>query len=497
METTKKEAAGVNGSNQESYTSNQDKVTKTAVINPSFEKDNLLKNGLSLDTIGKHLNSIAFDREFPVDALPKIVQRIIHETNECLSFPKDFIAASLLHAASTAIGNTHLSNWKWNESGCLFLVLVGNPGTIKTHPINFAYSPIADKDKDYYRNYKEDIKDYDAANLVFMKNKKDGGDSPPTKPILKKHIVVDCTIEALVHVLQNNQRGICSHNDELAGWVNNMNRYSNGSEVQQWLSIWSGQAIVVDRRSAPSIRIERPFVNVIGTIQPAVIQDFAKDNKSKNGFMDRILFVKPEGLKRQGWNKKELDNTVKAEWFRIIQRLLKLDFTVDQDGGAMSVLLSYTPEADSVLREWQEGNIKEDEDYSNESRDGISAKIETYIFRFSLILQLLKWACEEGDKTKIDADTVRSAIRIAKYFKQTALEVVDHIENINPIDRLPEPKKSIYKSLNDEFTTEQGLSVISTSAVGYGISERAFKHWLNDKTLFKKIKHGSYQKVNA
>jgi hypothetical protein len=471
-----------------SFENNDVKDTKTIPLKPDFDIDKLSLNGL-----GEHLKELSKFSDFPVDALPEQLQSIVRETNECLNFPIDFIAASLLSAASTAIGNTYHLKWKWTEHAALFMVLVGNPGTNKTHPPNFAYAPLVEKDKEYYKQYKEKDKEFEVLNSAFLKSKSNDLEAP-IKPTLKKHIVSDCTIEALANVHQNNTRGICSHNDEAAGWINNMGRYNNGSDLQQWLQMWSGQPIVIDRKMSKPVRIERPFVNVIGTIQPAVIEEMAKDNKNKNGFTDRLLFVNPKGLRRSGWANKELDPSTKESWFRIINRLLSLEFSYDEAGNEISNNVWYTKEAEQVLREWQEENINEDAEYGSEIRDGISAKIETYTLRFSLILQLLKWACDEADKRPIEASTVKDAIRIAKYFKRTALEIAEYINGKSSLEKLPEIKRNIYKLLPAEFTTEQGLAV----AMEYSMPERTFKHWLSsDRSLFGHKKHGEYKKLIA
>lgn len=466
------------------------KVTEIQEIKPVFGDEIL-----SLNSLAKHIKEISNSNEFPVDALPAPVREIVFATNEALNFPIDFISASLLHAASTAIGNTHLSKWKWKESCCLYMAIVGNPGTIKTHNLSFANAPIVERDRKYYSEYEQENERYKIENAAYAKDKKNL-DAPPKKPELKKHVVSDCTIEALAKVLLNNPRGICSHNDELAGWVADMNKYSGGNgDIQKWLSIWSSQPIVVDRSSAPSIRIERPFVNVIGTIQPAVIDELAKDNKSRNGFLDRILFVKPKGLRRQGWNTNELDRSIVSSWFLIMAKLLDLDFAKDQDGKDIPNCLWFTKDAQETLLKWQQSNINEDSEFSSEIRDSISAKVEIYVLRFSLIIQLLKYACGEAVKDRIEKSSVESAIQIARYFKATALEITDYINSKSPIDRLPDNKQTIYRQLTKDFATTHIKAANESLTEGNKLSERALEYWLNDKTLFKKIKHGHYQKI--
>ena len=78
-------------------------------------------------------------------------------------------------------------------------------------------------------------------------------------------------------------------------WFKNFNRYNKGSEEQFWLSVWSGKAIRINRKTTEPTYITKPFISVIGTIQPGVLNDLA-DNRTENGFLDRLLFVAPENL---------------------------------------------------------------------------------------------------------------------------------------------------------------------------------------------------------
>jgi hypothetical protein len=292
----------------------------------------------------------------------------------------------------------------------------------------------------------------------------------------------------LIH--KNNSRGITSVNDEVLAWFNNMNRYSSGSDVQQWLSMWSGKAIVVDRKSSPPIRIESPFVNVIGTIQPAALQEIAKGNKAKTGFTDRLLFVYPKGLKRKAWSNKELDYATKVKWSEIITKLLSLEF-INVNGSLKPNKLTYTTEATELILEWQTNMVEEDAEYASDIRNGVSAKIETYLFRFCIVIQLLHWVCNEGDKNHITKDSVQKAILLAKYFKQTGVEVAESLNSFDPTDSLPELKKLIYNNLPASFTTGEARAV----ADQFDMPERTLKHWLKDKIYFKHLKHGRYERL--
>ena len=271
------------------------------------------------------VKSKAGQNPFPVDVFPKAVQEIITATNESLNFPIDFIGASMLYAVSVSIGNTYKVEVKkgWQEGVVLYLAIVGRAGTNKSHPFSFALKPIEVEDRINYQHYQRDLKEFEALNALTKAEKKEQGIEEIVKPILKQYLVTDFTPEALTEVHKFNKRGIGVYADELASWFNNFNRYNKGSEEQFWLSNWSGKPIRINRKTSEPTYIPLPFIPVAGTIQPSVLNQLA-DNRTENGFLDRLLFVAPENLKKECWNEKELSTSIFDNWENIISNLLKL-----------------------------------------------------------------------------------------------------------------------------------------------------------------------------
>ena len=60
---------------------------------------------------------------------------------------------------------------------------------------------------------------------------------------------------------------------------------------------------------------------------------------------------------------------------------------------------------------------------TNDALVGIYCKLEIYIIRFCLIIQLARWTCGECDKHTIDLESVNRAILLAEYFRTTAVKV--------------------------------------------------------------------------
>jgi len=461
------------------------KITK---ITPSFN-GSFIKN----DPLNARLQELApAPKNFPIQVFPQAVRDIITAWHHGIGYPLDFGCAGVLSAVSAAIGNSckGMFNGAYEVLTILYVVLVANPGINKSQSLGTAYKPLDNIDAKLYEEYISAMKFYEEQKAAFAREK---STEQPKKPILRKTIVRDCTLEAATQVLSFNRRGIVSYSDEMAGFFKNMNRYTKGSDQEAWLQFWSGVRLTVDRIGKEPVSIPDPWVSLVGTIQPAVLDEIAKDNRSQNGFTDRILFVYPKGLERSLWPKMKFDPTFNQRWGKIIKRLTEIDFNVDRGGAQVSNYLLFSARAEEILMQWQEKNKYEDEQYSSTIIDGISAKMEIYVLRFALILQLLRWACGETDnKSEIDAVSAQNAILLAEYFKGQALDISQYINNKSPVSRLGEHKERIYMELPAQFNTGEGQSL----AESHGMSSRAFDYWLKDQDLFKKIKHGVYEKVH-
>ena len=104
---------------------------------------------------------------FPLNVFPPALRQFIIEANKACNYPKSYMGASLLFALSTAIGNTCTLRVKRNrvERCILYLHLIGEPGSAKSHPLRFALQPIMDRDiksrKEYQKQYEQYLKEVD------------------------------------------------------------------------------------------------------------------------------------------------------------------------------------------------------------------------------------------------------------------------------------------------------------------------------------------------
>lgn len=455
-------------------------------LNPNFEK-------LTPESILNHVqeqkqNLNKEQNPFPVDVFPLLVQKIIKATNESLNYPIDFAGAAMMYAVSVAIGNTHKVRIMqgYEQNAVLYLALVGKAGTNKTHPIVWALKPINQKDKIKFEEYLELFRKYEEFNRLPPKEKKQQDKKEfPKKPKWEQLLVSDFTPESLTEIMNFNKRGIGVYADELAAWFNNFNRYNKGSEEQFWLSVWSGTTIRINRKTTDPILIGNPFVSVIGTVQPAILEQLAL-NRTENGFIDRLLFVLPDKLQKEYWSEKELDPVIETEWFTILDNLLNLK------AGNNPEVLEFSPEARAEMFEFNRKLTDLCNQTENDSIRGIYAKIEQYALRFSLLLEMLRFACSESDKREISLQSVQGAVKLVEYFQNSAINVYKLLNERNAFDKLPADKQKLYDALPDVFSTGEGVQISLKLEV---LKARAFKEWIKDKNLFKYLERGKYEKL--
>jgi len=444
------------------------------------------------NSINEEEKNIVYRNPFPVEVFPNAIQEIISATNESLNFPIDFIGSSILCAASISIGNTYRGEIKsgWEEPTVLYLALVGQPGTNKSHPVSFALKPIDQWDNQSFIKYRKEKMNYDTISSLSKKEREEQGIYElPKVPKLKQILVADFTQEALAEVHKINLRGIGVYADELASWFKNFNRYNKGSEEQFWLSAWSGKPLKVNRKTSEPINISLPYISVIGTIQPGVLNQMA-DNRIENGFIDRILFVVPDDLKKEYWSDAELNPEINEKWQSIIIKLLNLPISHNNTNSFQPRVLRFTSDARQLIFEWQRELTDESNKSGNEILRGINAKIEMYAIRLSLILQLLRYACDDAKNEAIEIEAVQGAIKLAKYFKKSATKVHSIVSSTSPLDKLPTGNQAIYEALPEIFTTSEGVKI----AESMEMSERTFKRFLKNRELFENVLTGKYEK---
>ena len=86
---------------------------------------------------------------------------------------------------------------------------------------------------------------------------------------MRRILVSDTTVESLADVVSGNTKGVILWRDELAAWLCNMGRYSNGSDRPHFLEAWAAASVTINRKSRSGpLNLTRFPVSIIGTVQP-------------------------------------------------------------------------------------------------------------------------------------------------------------------------------------------------------------------------------------
>ncbi len=419
---------------------------------------------------------------FPVEVFPAKIQDYIRECEEVLQFDPDFTAAVVLAAVSGAMGNCiHIDiNGNYSEPGMLWLLFIGDPATKKTPVSMEVLGPFVDRENCYYDDYLSATKEYE-------RNKAgEGGDAETmAKPTRKRCSVDNYTFESLVQTLEENPRGVIQDVDEALAYYENLNRYNKGNDQAAYNGIWSQKVLNLDRKTATSHRVPKPYLAFIGNIQPYVLDHFLPKRSMHDGRFHRYLFVKKNTPATKKCDK-VFRSDIRSGWREIINTLLDIDYT------GQPRRIPFSAAAWDHYLEWNATYV----DMINATADpilkGVLGKYDSQLVRIILNLQVMHDACEGRDTVEISAEQVANGIKVLDFFYAHAVSV---LELLDLLERQPDQRKAWIETMSDllpeEFQTCDALDLIKK----LGKSERSIKEALKNRMFFERKAHGQYRKA--
>lgn len=459
---------------------------------------------------------------FPLEAFPKRIQNIVNCFFETYQLPIDYHCTAILVAASTAIGNAYCAKYKSREVyPCnLFTCIVGPPGIGKTPAMRFGMYPIYNIERRYRKLHNDKMIAWQQKVELARQN----NGTHPKAPKSLDMVIKDSTVEAINQILEYNPKGVVLDQDELLAWVKGMNSYRKGSDLEYFLSIWSGTPVKVTRTGKDTKWIEYPFLNVIGSVQPKMLKELISAEKTNNGFIDRILFAYPDEFVVPAETDIDVDDSVYRLYDNIIQFLHELpnefvasrdDVTEEEFMEINRLEIPLTPKARALYKSFRNDIVNQQNIAEEEAVMGLLSKLKQYCLRVALILELLDLACnampregEEGSwqpisidfarKIEISPKAVERAMLVMEYYKRTSLKVMEQLDG--PVNQLPKYHRAWYKELPENFTTQEAIHLAVSMAEeepAAKLSNRTIARLLNNEKyyLFRKVTNGEYQKL--
>ncbi len=379
--------------------------------------------------------------ELPIDVFGPWTDWIT-QAAEAKNASPDYVAFGLLAYAAVLIGNTRVASpWDdWSEPSILWVCLVGKPSTNKSPALDAINEPVSRIESEYGKDYKRQYADWKGKKTIsdltekdwkakFSKSLKEA-ETPPAKPesanpdeppYRRRIRVSDATVESVVSLLEQNQRGLIVYRDEFAGWMDSMGRYNGGGDGAFWLEVYGGRSYSVDRKSSPEpIIVERCSVSIIGTTQPDRVQDLLM-NGADDGMAARTLLIWPDPvpLKRPST---KIDKKIAYDAFC---HLLALCPNGSGGNSFEPVIVEFDEAAREVLQAFRETVAT----WSGEYDGRISShfgKFPGLVVRIALVLKYLDQAVTPStkDDLKIHVHHIERATRLVKdYLKPMALRV--------------------------------------------------------------------------
>ena len=372
-------------------------------------------------------------KHFPVEVFPALIQNHLAEQKQISNFNIELMSSTLIWLVSTLIGNrcsTFVQDG-WNVSPVMWLMIIADRGSTKTHAINAITKPIKSIEKKYREQYEDEIKRYNP-------------ESKQPKPEWKQIFLEDGTREGFVKAMRVNPGGLGLLKDELHGWVADMDRHTGGKGGDEsfWLSSFNNSSYTKNIKSDETAYADRVFISLMGSIQPQVVRSIS-DGHTTNGLFDRFLFVPyiEEYKEFKLYLKPPEHLSTYVAYLTYMHRTLndmmrdvgKQTFYFDDDGGVI-----YEKHYNYFLK----NKFKE--------KNGISAyiaKIITYFPRICLIMSII----DQCSKTttiinKITAQNVEDSFKVMDYYLNNAYNVLFEVNQSKEIDEIFKSDRAIKSS---------------------------------------------------
>lgn len=353
-----------------------------------------------------------FWRPFPLDLLPAPVADYVRAGSAAVPCDPAMLAVPVLAVLSAAAGSAARVRLKrsWAEPATLWCVVATPSGTAKSAALELALRPVYELEAEAAARYRAEREAYEQRLKEWKTLDKELRASipEPQPPRPVRYRLSDATLEAVAAVHRDNPRGVLLARDELSGWIASFDRYAQtrGGDLASWLELYEGRPVVVDRKTDPEpIRIERPHVPVIGTVQPWILRERVSPELLASGFVARLTIAMPPEVPRR-FTDADVDEATEAAYARLVRRMYQTgDVELSLSIEARRLFGAFVEELDEERRQLPDGPLR-----------SASAKIEAKAARLALLFQLAEDVEAERQPREVTGAAMQRAIELARWF---------------------------------------------------------------------------------
>ncbi|NML62957.1 DUF3987 domain-containing protein [Massilia sp. RP-1-19] len=319
-------------------------------------------------------------REYPLDALPMIMQEAVKEVQDYAMAPMALVACSALSSLSLAAQGLYDVQRDVGLTGpiSLYLLAIAESGERKSTLDTFFIKPVREYETACLAAAGPELLKFNAESLAWEAKKKGILDqitrlvsndkdtsaaeknlashtaAQPVAPVIPRVIYSDATPEALTRGLGAEwpSGGVISSEGGAVFGGHGMSKESQMRNLATLNELWDGKPIRIDRRTSASYTLSGARLTVAVQVQPATLGAFMEGSgplARGSGFIARFLPCFPESTQDTRAYKKSPPNWPLLDRFRIrIAELLATNPVIEN--GALKPTMLYL--SDDAMTAW-------------------------------------------------------------------------------------------------------------------------------------------------
>lgn len=386
---------------------------------------------------------------FPIDCLPGPLQAFVREGADVLVAPPSYIALPCLSTLAACIGTTRrvVVKSEFVEPATLWTAVIGNTGSRKTAGYKLAMSHLIRRQQQWHDAFEEEFAEWELGEQVANESGQGGSHKPA--PVERQIWTADTTVDALTDLMAKTGQAVLTARAELAGWLNNLSRYTSATERADWLEFYDGGTHVVNRRKDKKARyITAASCSITGGIQPEILLRNLTPEHIAAGLYGRFM---------PGWEPepppefhlRELHPDTKSAWGHLCDMLLALEPGRSDAGETQPIHYKFGADALAVYGPWFVHWQTKRAATKNLGLQAARAKYLGQAARLALVLHTAEmcWRAYQGTAHQIEtisAETVQRAMSLCEWFDLQNLKVYgEEAVNVGLLSRLQQIGKPV------------------------------------------------------
>ena len=348
------------------------------------------------------LNNVLLPVEpFRIEFLPQAMRAWCLDVSNRMSVPLDFAGIAAIETVAGAVGRRAFvfpkaKDKEWKESIALSGGIVADSGETKTPTWKALLNPLIEQEADWrrlqaeaYGKYEKDLESW--AHLQKDAKAKAGkgvdaaASAPEPEPPADYQRLVfnDATPEKIHAAMEKNPSGLLYYRDELASWVNELDKDGRETQRGMFLAAMNGDdPYAMDRIGRGSVHA-RMCLSVCGNFQPDLIREFLADTRNTaDGMVQRFtLLVWPDPVTDKTVMDQPSNEYAKMAFRKIIRTLAAVK--------PESIWLHFNADAQKMFFQWYNELLDRIRDEGNSGKKSHLSKYKGALPKVAALFQLV------------------------------------------------------------------------------------------------------------